>query len=54
VDAATGNVPNWANDLSARAADFSASLKPGEFTYAAECYLTSPEARSGVYSRAMF
>ncbi len=54
VDTATGNVRNWAADVSARAQDFPASLKPGEFTYAAECYLTSAESRTGVYSRAMF
>jgi len=54
VDSNTGNVRDWANDLSARADGFSGNLKPGEFTYVAECYLTSPEARSGVYSRAMF
>jgi len=54
VDPGTGNVRDWANDLTARADGFSGSLKPGEFTYVAECYLTSPEARSGVYSRAMF
>ena len=54
VDPATGNVPNWRNDPSARAQDFPANLKPGEFTYAAECYLTSPEARTGVYSRTMY
>jgi len=29
-------------------------LKPGEVTYAAECYLTSPESGNGVYSRTMF
>ena len=29
-------------------------LKPGEVTYAAECYLASPESPSGVYSRTMF
>ncbi len=51
---ATGNVHNWAIDLSARAEDFPANLKSGEFTYAAECYLTSQESRTGVYSRAMF
>jgi hypothetical protein len=50
----TGSVLNWATDLSARAEDFPANLKSGEFTYAAECYLTSQESRSGVYSRAMF
>jgi hypothetical protein len=54
VEAATGNVQNWPDDPSARAQDFPPSLKPGEFTYAAECYLTSPESRAGVYSRAMF
>src|SRR5437773_9213362 len=50
----TGNVHNWATDPSARAEDFPANLKSGEFTYAAECYLTSQESRGGVYSRAMF
>ena len=54
VDSATGNVQNWSNDPSARAQDFPPSLKPGEFTYAAECYLTSPESRAGVYSRTMY
>lgn len=50
----TGEVRDWANDPSARAAEFPANLKPGEVTYAAECYLTSPESGSGVYSRTMF
>jgi len=54
VDAATGNVRNWAGDSSARAQDFTAHLNPGEFTYAAECYLAAPESRTGVYSRSMF
>lgn len=54
IDSATGNVPNWVSDESARAQDFFATLKPGETTYAAECYLTSQESRTGVYSRAMF
>ena len=54
VDSSTGNVRNWANDISARAQDFSTRLNPGEFTYAAECYLRGPELRSGVYSRSMY
>jgi hypothetical protein len=54
VNPATGNVQNWANDPSARAQDFSASLKPGEFVYAAECYLPSPDSHGGVYSRTMY
>ena len=54
VDAATGNVRDWRNDPSARAQDFPANLKPGESTYAAECYLTSPDSRAGVYSRTMY
>ena len=54
VDASTGNVGNWASDRSARAQDFTTRLNPGEFTYAAECYLTAPESRTGVYSRTMF
>ncbi|HTR36536.1 MAG TPA: hypothetical protein VMH80_11570 [Bryobacteraceae bacterium] len=54
VDSRTGNVGDWANDLTARADGFSGSLKPGESTYVAECYLASAEARGGVYSRAMF
>ena len=54
VDQTSGEVRNWANDPSARASDFPPNLKPGEVTYAAECYLTSPESGSGVYSRTMF
>ena len=54
LDQATGDVRDWANDPSARAANFSANLKPGESTYAAECYLLSPDSASGVYSRSIF
>ncbi len=54
LDQSSGNVRDWANDPSARAADFPPNLKPGEFTFAAECFLTSPESGSGVYSRSMF
>jgi hypothetical protein len=54
VDAATGEVLNWISDTSARAQEFTVSLKPGEFAYVAECYVTSPEHRSGVYARAVF
>jgi hypothetical protein len=54
LDAASGKVRDWTNDLSARAANFESTLQPGEVTYAAECYLTSPESRNGFYSRTMF
>jgi hypothetical protein len=54
LDPSSGKVRDWTNDLSARAANFGSSLKPGEVTYAAECYLASPESLSGVYSRTMF
>lgn len=54
MDLGTGAVLNWTNDPSARAQDFNAGLKPNEFVYVAECYMTSPEHRSGVYARAMF
>jgi hypothetical protein len=54
VDSATGKVANWATDLSARAGDAAVSLKTGEFTYAAECYIASPDNGAGVYTRAMF
>ena len=54
IETSTGNVRNWATDRSARAENFSDALKPGEVTYAAECYVTSPESHGGVYSRAMF
>jgi hypothetical protein len=47
-------VRDWVNDLSARANNFASSLKPGEVTYASECYLASPESPGGVYSRTMF
>jgi hypothetical protein len=54
VDPGTGTVRDWANDVTARAENFPTSLKAGESTYAAECYLASQEPRGGVYSRAMF
>jgi hypothetical protein len=54
LDPVSGKVRDWANDQSARANNFASSLKPGEVTYAAECYLASPESPSGVYSRTMF
>jgi hypothetical protein len=54
VNLATGEVSNWLSDVSARAQEFTASLKAGEFAYIAECYMTSPEHRSGVYARAVF
>lgn len=54
IDPASGKVRDWTNDPSARASNFVSSLKPGEVTYAAECYLTSPESHGGFYSRAMF
>jgi hypothetical protein len=54
IDSGTGNVRNWTNDASARAQNFGAKLRPGELTYAAECYLLSPESAAGVHSRAMF
>jgi hypothetical protein len=54
LDPESGKVRDWTNDLSARAINFASNLKPGEVTYAAECYLTSPESPSGIYSRTMF
>jgi len=54
LDHSSGEVRDWTNDPSARAADFPANLKPGEITYAAECFLTSPESARGVYSRTLF
>ncbi len=54
LDATSGKVRDWANDLSARVANFESSLKPGEVTYAAECYLASSDTLGGVYSRTIF
>jgi hypothetical protein len=54
VEQATGNIQDWMNDSSARAQEFPSKLKPGEFTYAAECYLASAENHAGVYSRVLF
>jgi hypothetical protein len=54
IDPGSGNVRDWANDVTARAEDFPANLKAGESTYAAECYFASQESRGGVYARAMF
>ena len=52
VDPKTGNVSNWMFDTSARADIFSVGFKDAEYTYAAECFMATPEA--GVYSRALF
>lgn len=54
LDPTTGKVANWATDPSARAGEVALNLKPGEFTYAAECYLATADAGSGVYTRALF
>jgi hypothetical protein len=54
VEPSTGKVANWATDLSARAGEAAGNLKPGEFTYAAECYIGTPDSAEGVYTRAMF
>jgi hypothetical protein len=54
IDPRTGAVRNWAGDVTARAVDFPTTLKAGESTFAAECYLASSEAGNGIYSRAMF
>lgn len=54
LDPVTGDIHDWANDISARAQEFDEQLRAGESTYAAECYLTSGENRPGVYSRVMF
>jgi len=54
LDPTSGKVRDWLNDPSARAADFNSNLKPGEVTYAVECYLTSAESPNGVYARTMF
>ena len=54
IDPDSGNVLNWATDVSARAQELSVNLKPGESTYAAECYVSASDSRAGVYSRAMF
>ncbi len=54
LDPTTGKVMNWATDPTARAGEVALNLKPGEFTYAAECYLTNHDNGAGVYTRAMF
>ena len=54
VDPATGSVLDWLNDPAARAQGLKPSSKPGEFTYAAEYYLSSPDPRGGIYSRTIF
>lgn len=54
LDRATGNVGDWRDDPSARATDFAPNLRAGEVTYAAECFVTSPESGEGVYSRSLF
>jgi hypothetical protein len=52
IDPGTGNVRNWATDITARAADFPGAMKPGESTTVTECFVAS-EGRSGVYSRTL-
>jgi hypothetical protein len=54
LESSSGKVRDWINDLSARAVNFDSSLKAGEVTYAAECYVTSPDSPGGVYSRTIF
>jgi len=54
LNPATGKVANWATDPSARAGDTAVNLKPGEFTYTAECYIATPDTGAGIYTRAMF
>jgi len=54
IDASTGNVLDWTNDLTARAADFPPNLRAGESVYSAEFYFASQDSHGGVYSRAMF
>src|SRR5271157_1932733 len=54
LDPTTGKVVNWATDPTARAGEVALNLKPGEFSYAAECYLANHDAGAGVYARAMF
>jgi hypothetical protein len=45
IDAATGDILNYANDVSARADSFSSvmALNPGELAYFAESYISSPD-----------
>jgi hypothetical protein len=54
VDRNTGNVLNWATDVSARLSDSSISLKPGETGYAAETFISGPDEHTGVYARTLF
>lgn len=55
IDPKTGDVLNWQSDASARARTSSVGTsRDSDYTYAAECYLATPDSRTGVYSRAMF
>ncbi len=54
IDQVTGNVLNWATDVSARVTDSSIVAKPGESTYAAEAYISGPDDHTGVYARTLF
>jgi len=54
IDPKTGDVGNWASDATARADVFALGIKDPEYTYAAECFLATPDVGTGVYSRAMF
>lgn len=54
IDPATGNVPNWTTDTSARVMDSGVSLKPGESAYAAETFIAGPDDHTGVFARTLF
>lgn len=54
IDAATGNVLNWATDISARVSDSSVTAKAGESAFAAEAFISGPDDHTGVYARTLF
>ena len=54
IDRRTGNVLNWARDISARVADPSVNMRAGESAVAAETFLSSPDDKTGVYARTVF
>ena len=54
IDPATGNVLNWATDVSARVSDTAVSLKPGESSFAAETFIAGLDDQTGVYARTLY
>ena len=54
IDHTSGEVLNWATDVSARVTDSSVTVKSGETAFAAETFIAGPEEHTDVYARTIF